>query len=464
MPSAEHSSGESRSASTSARRSPRPRWSTSPRARSSRPPSTATTIDTDVLDGYDACLAELAEQTPARRTPRCWPAPAPAAGCGSRSSATRSWSPPRPAAGSRCRAAARSSTVRRGRPGGTTSTSTGDAPDVVLLTGGTDGGNTEVIVAAAQGLAASGWARPGRGGRQRRRPRRGRRRSSATIPHVLADNVVPRIGVLAPGSARARDPRGVPVPRHRRQAPQQRLAGPTFTAMVRGATPDVVLTGVELLAEPTVGGRAWWSSTSAGPPPTCTRWSRSTRRTAGRRRAGPRGGRARPRSPAPSRATSGCAGPRSPPSRRPGSPDLRRPPGARRDDPGFLPDHRGGARRGRGHRPRRGRPRRSAGTPAAHASWSAPRAGSSSAPAPTCARSAWSSAPAACCGTAAPGVADRVLGASVGRPTTRLAAARARRGSWSTATTCWPRPGCSRPSTRDAAYRLVTTLLEAWID
>ncbi len=41
---------------------------------------------------------------------RCWPAPARAAACGSRSSGTSGWSPPRPAAGSRCRPAAGSCT------------------------------------------------------------------------------------------------------------------------------------------------------------------------------------------------------------------------------------------------------------------------------------------------------------------------------------------------------------------
>ncbi|MGZ4466672.1 MAG: glutamate mutase L, partial [Nocardioides sp.] len=67
----------------------------------------------------------------------------------------------------------------------------------------------------------------------------------AGLPHVLADNVVPRIGVLAPDSARAAV----------RETFLAHVIGgkhlsrrADFTAMVRGATPDVVLTGVELLA------------------------------------------------------------------------------------------------------------------------------------------------------------------------------------------------------------------------
>jgi uncharacterized protein (TIGR01319 family) len=62
---------------------------------------------------------------------------------------------------------------------------------------------------------------------------------------VLADNVVPRIGVLAPASARAAI----------REVFLSHVIGgkhlsarADFTAMVRGATPDIVLTGVELLA------------------------------------------------------------------------------------------------------------------------------------------------------------------------------------------------------------------------
>ena len=85
----------------------------------------------------------------------------------------------------------------------------------------------------------------------------------------------------APDSARARDPGDVPAARDRRQAPV--VARADFTAMVRGATPDVVLTAVELLARgldaehPGPVTSSW--STSGAPPPTSTRSSRSTPRT-----------------------------------------------------------------------------------------------------------------------------------------------------------------------------------------
>jgi uncharacterized protein (TIGR01319 family) len=67
----------------------------------------------------------------------------------------------------------------------------------------------------------------------------------ARTPYVLAGNVVPRIGVLEPGSARA----AIREMFVRHVIGGKHLSARTdFTAMVRGATPDVVLTAVELLA------------------------------------------------------------------------------------------------------------------------------------------------------------------------------------------------------------------------
>jgi uncharacterized protein (TIGR01319 family) len=65
------------------------------------------------------------------------------------------------------------------------------------------------------------------------------------VPHVLAGNVVPRIGVLAPEGARAaiREMFLAHV-----IGGKHLSARPEFAAMVRGATPDLVLTGVEVLA------------------------------------------------------------------------------------------------------------------------------------------------------------------------------------------------------------------------
>src|SRR3546814_10503766 len=77
-----------------------------------------------------------------------------------------------------------------------------DLPDLVLLTGGTDGGNPEPICSAAQVIAVSAWGGPvvvaGNVEAQDRVAR-----ILAGQPHVLADNVVPQIGVLDPASARS---------------------------------------------------------------------------------------------------------------------------------------------------------------------------------------------------------------------------------------------------------------------
>ena len=123
---------------------------------------------------------------------------------------------------------------------------TDDRPDVVLLVGGTDGGNSEVLLDCAEALAASRWAGPvvvaGNVDAQRE--------VAAVLdgggtPYVVADNVVPQIGVLQPASAR----------RAIRQMFLAHVIGgkqlsrrPQFVEMVRGATPDVVLAAVELLA------------------------------------------------------------------------------------------------------------------------------------------------------------------------------------------------------------------------
>ena len=117
-------------------------------------------------------------------------------------------------------------------------------PDVVLLTGGTDGGNSEVLLRAARDLVTSGWTGPVvvAGNVEAQAEVSG---ILGDLPHVLADNIVPRIGVLAPESARAAI---------REMFLAHVIGGKhlssrgDFTAMVRGATPDVVLTGVELLS------------------------------------------------------------------------------------------------------------------------------------------------------------------------------------------------------------------------
>src|SRR6266540_5564224 len=135
--------------------------------------------------------------------------------------------------------------------GGLTSTSLktlrADRPDVVLLLGGTDGGNSAVLLKAASTLAKYRWRRPVVvAGNIDAQPEIAALLTEADVPNVLADNVVPEIGVSAPDSARAAI---------REMFLAHVIGGkhlsrdPGFVAMVRAATPDVVLRGVEVLAK-----------------------------------------------------------------------------------------------------------------------------------------------------------------------------------------------------------------------
>jgi uncharacterized protein (TIGR01319 family) len=203
-----------------------------------------TTIDTDVLDGYDACLALLVEQD--RRA-----ADSPTLACSSAGGGLRI-----AVVGNEelvtAEAGRRVALSSGGKVVAVFAASRGDdlgevpacAPDVVLLTGGTDGGNPEPILACARRLAVA-WTGPVvvAGNVEAQADVTG---ILAHHPLVLAPNIVPRIGVLAPEGAR------VAI----RELFLSHVIGgkhlssrADFVAMVQGATPDVVLTGVELLAE-----------------------------------------------------------------------------------------------------------------------------------------------------------------------------------------------------------------------
>jgi uncharacterized protein (TIGR01319 family) len=120
------------------------------------------------------------------------------------------------------------------------------SPDVVLLVGGTDGGNSEVLVDNARALARARWRRPVVvAGNAEAAEHVAESLAAAGTPHVVADNVVPQIGVLTPAGARAAI---------RAMFLEHVIGGKhlsrraDFREMVQGATPDVVLTAVELLA------------------------------------------------------------------------------------------------------------------------------------------------------------------------------------------------------------------------
>lgn len=205
-----------------------------------------TTVETDVMDGFDACRAELAVG-PDVPVLACS-----SAGGGLRLAVVGYEREVTAEAGSRVglSAGARLVHVAAG-PMGTAEVAALVAahPDVVLLVGGTDGGNAEVLLHNAGRLA-------------RTRPRvpvvvAGNVAAQAEVVELLRDrgttvyacaNVLPEIGRLDPAPARAAI-REVFVRHVIGGKHLSRRAD--FPAMVKAATPDAVLTGVELLADGT---------------------------------------------------------------------------------------------------------------------------------------------------------------------------------------------------------------------
>ena len=206
-----------------------------------------TTIDTDVLDGWDACLTELSRVD--ARAAGAEVLACSSAGGGLRIAVIGNEELVTAEAGRRIALSSGGKVVHVGHDGLTDTSFDAlreSRPDVVLLVGGTDGGNAEVLEHNADHLARRRWRGPVVvAGNADSRDAVAVRLDAAGTPYVLADNVVPRIGVLAPASARAAI---------REMFLAHVIGGKhlsnraDFTAMVRGATPDVVLTAVELLA------------------------------------------------------------------------------------------------------------------------------------------------------------------------------------------------------------------------
>jgi uncharacterized protein (TIGR01319 family) len=125
-------------------------------------------------------------------------------------------------------------------------------PDIVLLVGGTDGGNADVLLHNAARLAKAAIGGHGAhavpivvAGNLEARDEAVALLAETRRPTIPAANVLPEIGVIAPESARAAI----------REAFLRHVIGgkglsmdAAFGAMVEGATPDVVLRGVEVLA------------------------------------------------------------------------------------------------------------------------------------------------------------------------------------------------------------------------
>lgn len=119
-------------------------------------------------------------------------------------------------------------------------------PDVILLVGGTDGGNAEVFVHNARRLARSRVGAPVVvAGNVQAQDQVAAELASTGRRFSLASNVLPRIGVVEPLGARTAI----------REVFLEHVIGgkglskgPRFARLVRAATPDAVLGGVEVLA------------------------------------------------------------------------------------------------------------------------------------------------------------------------------------------------------------------------
>jgi uncharacterized protein (TIGR01319 family) len=207
-----------------------------------------TTIDTDVLDGYDACLAALAGQDA-----RAVDAPTLAcssAGGGLRIAVVGNEELVTAEAGRRVALSSGGKVVLVLSGGLTTqkyAELTSAEADMVLLVGGTDGGNSAVLEGDAAFLAGRYWRAPVVvAGNVASQALVGRLFEESGTPYVLAANIVPRIGVLAPEAARS----AIRELFLSHVIGGKHLSGRAdFLEMVQGATPDLVLTGVELLAE-----------------------------------------------------------------------------------------------------------------------------------------------------------------------------------------------------------------------
>ena len=210
-----------------------------------------TTVDSDVLHGLDAATAEAlrASGVEASSTYVCS-----SAGGGLRLAVVGYESLVTAQAGQRVglSAGARVVHVAAGRlDAGGVKALRADRPDVVLLVGGTDGGDADVLRHNGNRLAAARLRVPVvLAGNADAREDIVAVLAGHGVPVVATENVLPRIGVLNPAPARA----AIREVFLRHVIGGKRLSrGSRFASLVRGATPDIVLTAVELLAD-LVGG------------------------------------------------------------------------------------------------------------------------------------------------------------------------------------------------------------------
>ncbi|ASW55078.1 glutamate mutase L [Plantactinospora sp. KBS50] len=206
-----------------------------------------TTVDSDVLHGLDAAVARAAAGVPLGDAP--WYVCS-SAGGGLRLAVVGYEELITAQAGQRVglSAGARVVHVAAGRlAGADVAAARAARPDVLLLVGGTDGGDAEVLLHNAGRLARARWRVPVVvAGNADAAAEVGAVLAGRGVPVTVTGNVLPRIGVLAPAPARA----AIREVFLRHVIGGKRLSrGRRFAGLVRAATPDAVLTGVEVLAD-----------------------------------------------------------------------------------------------------------------------------------------------------------------------------------------------------------------------
>ncbi len=124
-------------------------------------------------------------------------------------------------------------------------------PDIVLLVGGTDGGNADVLLHNARRLARARLrAAIVLAGNAQAAPEAAAELEATGRRLVVTDNVLPRIGVVATDAARAAIREAF---LHHVIGGSRLSRGRGFADLVRAPTPDAVLGGVEVLAEVLAG-------------------------------------------------------------------------------------------------------------------------------------------------------------------------------------------------------------------
>lgn len=211
--------------------------------------STQTTIDTDVLDGLATIRRRLAEHGDPGEVLACS-----SAGGGLRLAVVGYEREVTAEAGYRVGLSAGAKVVHVAA-GPLTGQGVRDLraarPDIILLVGGTDGGNAEVLLHNARRLARARIRPPIVVAGNAEAVSDAAALLSSTGRHfTVADNVLPQIGVIAPDGARSAI----------RQAFLAHVIGgkglskgAAFAQMVQAPTPDAMLRGVEVLADTLAG-------------------------------------------------------------------------------------------------------------------------------------------------------------------------------------------------------------------